>query len=76
MKNIWIRILLSIILGGAIQEGLSIATGREFKSIFMFTAVTIFILVSVIVYLQSTIALQRKVDKQLEKNDELIDDLD
>lgn len=75
MKSLGLRILLSLIIGGVLQEVLRIITGKEVRLISFIGAVTAFILISVFVYLHRTITLQRKVDNQLKQNDELIDDL-
>jgi hypothetical protein len=75
MKNLGARILLSLLIGGVLQEVLIIATAKEISSVFVIAAIGSFILISVFTYLRRTIKMQRKVDNQLKQNAEIIDQL-
>ncbi|MDG1331107.1 MAG: hypothetical protein P8P74_02175 [Crocinitomicaceae bacterium] len=75
MKKRWVRVVVSLLIGGGLQESVRISTGKEIGPLFFFGAIVSYIIISVIVYVRNMWLLQREVDVKLKKNDELIDDL-
>lgn len=77
MKKRWIRILVSLLVGSAINESVSIKTGNDNPGLLLLGAIVTYILLSIWVFYQNIYILQREVDRKnkiKKENEELIDD--
>lgn len=50
MKKIWVRVIISFLIGGAIQETVSIVTGKEIHILAFVLAIISFFIISAIYY--------------------------
>jgi hypothetical protein len=74
MNKRWVRVILALLIGGMLQETTRISTGKESGGLLLFGAIVSYVLMSGFVYYRNILLLQREVDKDLGRNDELIDD--
>lgn len=76
LQKRWVRVLISVLSGGILQELLRIRSGRDLPAVSFFVAIVMYGILSIGVHYYSLFILQRKVDKEQDRNEELIDDLD
>jgi len=67
LKKNWVRIVISLFVGGAIQESVRIKTGNDDKALLILGAVLFYILLSAGVYIYTSLVLQRKVNQKIKR---------
>ncbi len=76
MKKRRVRILISLFVGGALNESVSIKTGNDNPGLLFLGAIVTYILFAIWMHYQNLYALQREVDRKKmikKENQELID---
>lgn len=73
LNNKWIRAILSLFLGGALQELFRIKTGNDNSNVLIFGASLSFVILTVLVYLINKIKLKNAQANS--QKDSIIDDL-
>lgn len=74
MNKRWVRVLVALFIGGALQEAVHISTGREVPGVLLISGIISYLLISGIVYYRNIWLLQREVDSDQKQNDDLLDD--
>ena len=78
MKKRWVRVLISLFAGGALNESASLRTGDNNPGLMFIGAIVTYILLAIFVYFQNIYQLQRQVDRKnkfKKDNEDIIDNL-
>lgn len=76
MGKLWVRVGVSLFIGGSLQEGVRLGTGKDSGGLLVIGAIGSFVILSAAYYYWRMYSLQKKVDQERLKDDELIDNLD